>query len=113
MIRLALCREGSLFSPDRACLVGGRSPKLDREKGPLGVRAGPRGHAGLSSAGAGASDTSRRPRSLAMWPNPRFAAASCAAVHSQEGLHWSAACPDQLESPCCLRTLNLQRADTL
>lgn len=79
--------------------------KLDR--GPR--ECGPRGS---SSAGAGASGTSRRPRSLAMWPSPRSAAASCAAAHSPVA-RLSAACLARPASPCCSKILNLQRADTL
>lgn len=73
-----------------------------------------RGWPGLSfsSAGAGASDTSRRPRSLAMWPSLRSAVAQCAAAHSPAA-RWSASCPGQPASPCYSMTLNLQNWSTL
>lgn len=82
-------------------------PKLDRDTAAR-PRAWPVARAGFSSAGEGALGKNRRPRSLAMWPNPRSAAALCGAARSPEGPRWCASCPGRPASPCYLTLLNLQ-----
>lgn len=63
--------------------------------------------AGSNSAGEGASDRSRRPHSLAMWPNLQSVAAWCVAARSPTALHSSAAYPARPASPYYLTILNL------
>lgn len=87
--------------------VGRQDGTEARGAGACGAE-GPRGR-GLSSAGAGASGRGRRPRSLAMWPSSRSAAASCAAARSRAARCWRAACPGRPASPCCLTLLNLKQ----